>query len=147
MPSAVVRRAAWGRPSSADPSRWIDGVGARPLALELRLLERPRRGVQCDRRPLNLQRAPSGRKHSAEAPVSLFEIDVVAATNGVLQLEVDGEIDLSSAPGLLDSVLCAALASDHRQVVIDLHRVSFIDSSGLAAIIETNRRLRDDGSH
>jgi anti-anti-sigma factor len=77
----------------------------------------------------------------------LFEIDVVAATNGVLQLEVDGEIDLSSAPGLLDSVLCAALASDHRQVVIDLHRVSFIDSSGLAAIIETNRRLRDDGSH
>jgi anti-sigma B factor antagonist len=77
----------------------------------------------------------------------LFEIDVVAANNGVLRLEVDGEIDVSSAPGLLDSVLCAALASDHRQVVIDLRHVTFIDSCGLSAVLETNRRLRHNGAH
>jgi anti-anti-sigma factor len=79
--------------------------------------------------------------------VSLLEIDVVAATNGVLRLELGGEIDLSSAPGLLDSLLSAALASDHAQVVIDLRHVTFIDSCGLGAIVETHRRLALDGSH
>ncbi len=79
--------------------------------------------------------------------MSLFEIDVVATTDRVLRLEVDGEIDVSSAPGLLDSVLCAALASDHRQVVMDLRNVRFIDSSGLGAIIEADRRLRHEGAH
>ena len=79
--------------------------------------------------------------------MSLVEIDVVAARDRVLRLEVDGEIDVSSAPGMLDSVLCAALADDHRQVVVDLRRVTFIDSTGLAAVLETNRRLRDQGVH
>jgi anti-sigma B factor antagonist len=79
--------------------------------------------------------------------VSLFEIDVVAAADGVLRLEVGGEIDVSSAPGLLDSVLCAALASDHRQVVVDLRDVAFIDSCGLGALIEMHRRLGDSGAH
>ena len=79
--------------------------------------------------------------------MSLFEIDVVETTDGVLRLEVDGEIDLSSGPGLLDSVLCAALASNHRQVVMDLRDVTFIDSCGLSAIIQTHRRLCDNGSH
>jgi anti-sigma B factor antagonist len=96
---------------------------------------------------LNPKRPPIGRTHCLEAPMSSCEIDVVAATNGVLRLEVDGEIDTSSAPGLLDSVLCAALASDHRQVVIDLRHVTFIDSTGLGAIIETNRQLRGQGAH
>jgi anti-sigma B factor antagonist len=79
--------------------------------------------------------------------VSLLEIDVVEATDAVLRLEVDGEVDVSSAPGLLDSILCAALASDHRQVVIDLRHVTFVDSTGLGALIETHRRLSRNGSH
>ncbi len=85
--------------------------------------------------------------HTAEVPVSLDDLYLVAATDGVLRFEVEGEIDLSSAPALLDAVLCAALANDHRQVVIDLRHVTFIDSSGLAAVVEMRRRLRDNGTH
>jgi anti-sigma B factor antagonist len=63
----------------------------------------------------------------------------VAAT-----LSVRGELDASTAPDLAD--LCRTVHADGaREVVIDLTDTSFLDSSGLRALIEAHRIFTDGG--
>jgi anti-anti-sigma factor len=71
-----------------------------------------------------------------------YELEICSDAPGAVRLRVSGEIDIATAPSLLDSVLCAGLAYDagHR-VVVDLAGVAFIDSSGLAALCEAHRWL------
>jgi anti-anti-sigma factor len=57
-------------------------------------------------------------------------------------LHVSGEIDLQVADELREAGLAAAAADG---VAIDLSQVSFIDSSGLAALIEINNATQDAG--
>ena len=52
-----------------------------------------------------------------------------------LRLEVDGELDLATAPALLDRVR-AAVAGHPPAVVLDLADVTFCDSSGINALID-----------
>ncbi len=59
-------------------------------------------------------------------------------------ITVDGRIDICSAQILrqqLDSLFDAGL----REFVIDLSRIEFIDSSGLAALVSLLKRVRLDG--
>jgi len=71
-----------------------------------------------------------------------YGLEVREPGAGEIRLLVSGEVDLEAAPLLLDSILCAGLAHDpgHR-VVVDLQSVTFIDSSGLSALVEANNRL------
>ena len=57
---------------------------------------------------------------------------------GVLPLE--GEIDLHVAPQLSAS-LATLIATKPPQVVVDLSKVTYIDSSGLAALIEAMQNV------
>jgi anti-anti-sigma factor len=57
----------------------------------------------------------------------------------VVVVEVVGEVDLLSAPQLRDTVI-AVLANEPQIVVIDLLEVSFLGSSGLAALMEAEQR-------
>ena len=50
-------------------------------------------------------------------------------------LPLEGEIDLHVAPGISSSMK-GMLADKPQQFVVDLSRVSYIDSSGLAVLIE-----------
>ncbi len=62
------------------------------------------------------------------------EIGVVAA----------GELDLATAPALareIDDLHTAGF----RHVVVDLHQVDFIDSSGLRMLLDLHRRLEIEG--
>ena len=71
-----------------------------------------------------------------------FGLEVGSPDAGEIRLQVWGELDLEAAPPLLDAILCAGLAgSDGQRVVVDLADVSFIDSSGLAALVDAHRRL------
>jgi len=56
-------------------------------------------------------------------------------------LSVTGEIDLATAPTLERELLRAERS--HDLVVIDLSETSFLDSTGLRAIVEANVRLRE----
>ena len=60
---------------------------------------------------------------------------------GVTRITVRGELDAMSAP----DVHAALGAADEGDVEIDLAGVTFIDSSGLAAVIEAYLRLRPAG--
>jgi anti-sigma B factor antagonist len=66
--------------------------------------------------------------------------------SGVDVLELEGEIDLHYAPAFRD-LLQAKVKSNCPALLLDLSRVSFIDSTGIAAILEylraaTNSRAR-----
>ena len=56
-------------------------------------------------------------------------------------IEVEGQVDLYSAPELKE---CAAKVIDGgaRRVVVDLSRVTFMDSTGLGVLIGMLKRLR-----
>jgi anti-sigma B factor antagonist len=55
--------------------------------------------------------------------------------DGSLIVVVEGELDLSTAHWL-DDALVRAGAADAATIVVDLARVDFIDSSGLAVLIK-----------
>jgi anti-anti-sigma factor len=65
----------------------------------------------------------------------------VAGTRTVLVL--DGDLDVHSAP-LVQQAVAAALREGAGDVVLDLHDVSFVDSSGLGALIACHKRARRD---
>jgi anti-sigma B factor antagonist len=57
-------------------------------------------------------------------------------------LALDGEIDLVAAPSVRESL--AAIVDDNtdRTVIIDLSDVTFMDSSGIGALLSAYRRLK-----
>jgi anti-sigma B factor antagonist len=52
-----------------------------------------------------------------------------------------GEVDLATAPQLVEA-LASALANNPPSVVLDLGGVTFLDSSGLAAMVQSNKQCR-----
>ena len=62
------------------------------------------------------------------------------AAHGVC-LESQGELDLVAAP-LFAEAIAAAIAEDHRHVVIDLREAAFLDCACLGAILAAMRPLR-----
>jgi len=53
---------------------------------------------------------------------------------------VEGEVDIATAARLI-SVLNSSVADAVKSVVVDLTRVGYMDSTGLALLINANRRL------
>ncbi len=70
----------------------------------------------------------------------------IAATtvDEIAELELVGEIDLSSAHLLVDEI-DAAIEAGARTVVLDFAGVSFVNSTGLGAMVAATKRLRADG--
>jgi anti-sigma B factor antagonist len=68
--------------------------------------------------------------------------------DGFLIASVLGEIDLATAPKLLDTVESDLASNSGRtsRVVIDLTEVEFLDSSGLNALVRLERLLTADGT-
>jgi anti-sigma B factor antagonist len=64
--------------------------------------------------------------------------------DGVTCLRLEGEIDLSSAHLLVESI-DDAVASGASTVVLDFAGVSFVNSTGLGAMVAATKRLRADG--
>ena len=72
-----------------------------------------------------------------------MEIDLVEGDD-VVVLVVEGELDLSGAPDFT-AWLARAAASPAPAIVVDLDRVSFMDSSGMHALLQfsLSERHRD----
>jgi anti-sigma B factor antagonist len=71
-----------------------------------------------------------------------FAIDIVHR-DGMTVVIVVGEIDLATAP-VLDEKLHAAISACDSRVIVDLDRVSFMDSSGLQVLV-SHTLGADDG--
>ncbi len=62
------------------------------------------------------------------------------STEGVELVLVEGELDISTAPRLI-GILNTAVQEALRSLVVDLSDVDFMDSTGLALLINAHRRL------
>jgi anti-anti-sigma factor len=84
--------------------------------------------------------------------LSVLNIDVVAATEGPLNVRLSGDMDHRSSEAFRAGL--GAVLARGRPVVVDLTGVSFLDSSGLGALLDARRRavrlgidLRIAGQH
>src|SRR4051812_46300119 len=75
-------------------------------------------------------------------PTTLLQIDRVEARDGVL-LYLRGELDVASV-GKLRSFL-GALGTGRRALVLDVCGLEFMDSTGLAVLLEAHARHNRDG--
>jgi anti-sigma B factor antagonist len=66
--------------------------------------------------------------------------------DGIEVVDVQGEIDISSAPRLRE-LLIDLVSQNHYQIVVNLDKVGFLDSTGLGVLVGGLKRVRArDGS-
>lgn len=71
-----------------------------------------------------------------------MELDIRSERlDGDSVLSVSGEIDVYTSPQLKTALIEAA--GDGGTVVVDMHKVGFIDSSGLGVLVSALRRARE----
>ena len=64
---------------------------------------------------------------------------------GVTIVDVDGRIELGEESAALREVLRELLAKGHKQILLDLGDVHYIDSSGLGALVSSFTSARKQG--
>ena len=67
----------------------------------------------------------------------------VRRERGVVIAAVTGDVDISTVARLRECLF--ELADSGRTLIVDLNRVTFIDSSGLGALVATARRVAEHG--
>jgi anti-anti-sigma factor len=65
----------------------------------------------------------------------------VRGADGVSIVELSGDLDLASAPGLREQLL-GLLRPGASRLVLDLSKVTFCDASGLAVLVGASHRAR-----
>ncbi len=60
-------------------------------------------------------------------------------------IEAVGEVDLTTAPQLREALLGAVSDTETSGVIVDLSKVDFIDSAGLALLVEARKKLAPEG--
>src|SRR5215212_10160982 len=79
------------------------------------------------------------------APATLTPFEVTCVEEGeAARLELCGELDMATAP-VLARVMETAARSQPTRIVLDLTALSFVDVSGLRAILDAARRARREG--
>jgi anti-sigma B factor antagonist len=73
-----------------------------------------------------------------------FALELETLTPGLNLLAVSGEVDLFAAPELKETIT-GAIDGKACDLIVDLTRTAFIDSSGLAAVIMAMKRARSHG--
>jgi len=73
-----------------------------------------------------------------------FDVDV-NDEGGTVVITVSGELDLATAPELREA--CGSAAQGSAETVrIDLSGLTFLDSSGISVLVETQRDLEERGA-
>jgi anti-anti-sigma factor len=76
--------------------------------------------------------------------MTTFDLKTVDRPDGGAQVELKGELDLASAPKL-DDELQRLEEGSPALLVVDLSRLSFMDSSGLRTLLAADSRAREAG--
>jgi anti-sigma B factor antagonist len=84
--------------------------------------------------------APDVRPPFTHAPGLIVGVE---SHGDAMVLKVAGDIGLATAPQLTE-VAVAILERRPRMLVVDMSRVSFLASAGLAALVELHRRTGED---
>lgn len=87
-----------------------------------------------------LKRSDTSASQASVAPFAIYKRDLDERTSVI---SVEGELDLSTAPRL-KWMLLDSLQGDGGQVVADLTRVTFMDSTALGVLVGVQRKLALD---
>jgi anti-sigma B factor antagonist len=77
-------------------------------------------------------------------PTDQLTIDVHAGPAGMRIFGLRGTLDMATAPSLRAALLECSEEGQH-EIVVDLTRVDFIDSTGLGSLIGAQRRAHQHG--
>jgi anti-sigma B factor antagonist len=98
---------------------------------------------------LNAPRWPGGRLDKWLAKVREYGVDLSLETrqeDGNTIIEVGGEIDVYTAPKLRDKIT-ELVGNGNYNLVIDMEKVDFLDSTGLGVLVGGLKKVRaHDGS-
>src|SRR4051794_18281000 len=72
-----------------------------------------------------------------------FTINNTMCPNGTVRVSLEGELDVASAPELLDAL--DELRSKDAWFELDLRKLEFMDSTGLRAVIRVSKQVSDAG--
>jgi len=72
-----------------------------------------------------------------------YAMQAKTSGDGVTVFEVSGEVEFCTAPALRHALLLST-RNHHSLIVLDLSKVTFIDSSGVGALVFGCRRTRAD---
>ena len=73
-----------------------------------------------------------------------FHLEAIPVGTDRAVLQITGEVDVYTAPQVRDRVI-RLLADGVRHVIADLREVSFLDSTGLGALVGSLKRVREQG--
>jgi anti-sigma B factor antagonist len=65
---------------------------------------------------------------------------------GVAVIEFDGDVTLGEGSSFLRDTITQALAQGHKNILLDLENVSYIDSAGLGELVGCNSLARSQGA-
>ncbi len=68
-----------------------------------------------------------------------------ASSDGVMVLDVSGEIDLATLPAFKQALLNALDQSENGRVILNMTGVGYMDSSGFGTLLSANKGLRASG--
>lgn len=73
-----------------------------------------------------------------------LRVELVETAEKIVVIELEGEIDIYTAPEFRD-VLLQAIDGGARKVVVDVSKVTFMDSTGLGVFVSGEKRIRPLG--
>ena len=83
-------------------------------------------------------------KESQDLEVMAMRIQVEKPDKGFSKIEVEGELDFFSSPELR-KVISSILNDCKEGILVDLSKVNYIDSSGIATLIEAVHKSNERG--
>jgi anti-sigma B factor antagonist len=81
---------------------------------------------------------------SEEENLKRFEVTRRPLSDGGVELLVSGELDLATAEGF-EPLLLETIETSERTVAVDFANCSFVDSSGVRALIVAARKMEQSG--
>ncbi len=72
-----------------------------------------------------------------------FAVEVGDAQDGTVGIAVRGELDMSAAPELASAIAGARTGTE--TLVLDLSKVTFLDSSAIGALVASGREVHEAG--
>jgi len=73
-----------------------------------------------------------------------FDLKVVRDADRVTRIAPCGELDIASAPEF-EAAIEDAISEHDTEIILDLRELTFMDSTGLRALAQTNARAEQDG--
>ena len=72
-----------------------------------------------------------------------FHVELLKPTQSAAVVDLEGDVDIYSAAQFKD-VLLQGIEEGARRIIVDLAKVSFIDSSGLSVLVSGAKRVRSN---